>query len=232
MLRAIIIKQDGLYARSEEFDGVDRRFDLSDANVAGCFRMPILIDAGVMLRDLLNIINALEKDTKTFVQGLLLCSVDEFMNDKTNVQLDVIVKKIVVQKTFVSFKNERNVQQMEFDFNCYGLIDGDETQFGLEFIPWSSLLDAELVLAEHGEYVVEAPPDVMTGELLQRKSVDKRTNVTTTITFYEFLIAIFDELCFFGSPERRNEEFKRVEREIKKMFVETSKSNVNIKIWN
>lgn len=86
--------------------------------------------------------------------------------------------------------------------------DGKPELYGIEFLDWGKLLHLPIVIKDEADLWVEG---YKKGKFYPKIY----GSYFVTITFGEFINALFDELAFFGSPGNRDEEFEKLKKSIK-----------------
>lgn len=216
----VILKKNGFIKKEwdyekREHNEISMPFDLEFFKY---WRSTIEIVEPVALENIVNIIKNADEDVITLFQMLIQCNFSAFVDEvEKDFKPDKDLNAIVI-KRHTSVKEYKKHKDIDFtdNFICSGRYTNprqdkhsDHVDFycALDFTPWYKLKHLPLV-------------------------IDKNTNITyydknynlvneieaeTDISVSDFFCALFDELCFFGSPGRRDGEMEELKKRAKEV---------------
>jgi hypothetical protein len=169
---------------------------------------PVCVDKGVTLADIVRILKDYDQDTLSIVEELCATTFTKFFDKiDENVEPDCNMSHIRVYKTYNTldmriFGGDIEIQD---HVRCDGVStapDGRSEVWALDLMPWSKIRDLPVVFDNHAEFCIDR----------NGKCDEPFGTFLVDILFGEFIYALFDELAFFGSPERAAEEHERFQK--------------------
>lgn len=207
------LKKDGFFARKQNAEGIweDSKVEF-DVGFFQYWRSILEIEGAVTLADLINIINT---DDIVFLEMLTQSSISEFIRemneeveDNDSQLVSIEVRKYYEANEYDDFSTINEAITCSGRYKEPRISEHDpshtDERCAIEFCHWSTLKDLPLVLDLNATLTVD---------------MDYKAAKTyeSTITVGDFFTGLFDEICFFGSPERRDGEMEELNRRIKEV---------------
>lgn len=170
-------------------------------NFLSIWNLPLnKIDTDVIFQDFINIINT---EDLVLLDLLTNCSIKPFIESmNNNVEKYDDIDCITISKIF-----EKTIEDNEVEFTEWIYVSGKLKSIeedgcenaALNFSDWAAIKHLPIVL-KNGEFIEN------------NNGQYKTTTIDIHLTVGEFICGIFHELCFHGSPQKRDEEIKRLEK--------------------
>lgn len=170
----------------------------------------VCVDKDVTLADIVRILKGYDQGTLSIVEELCGTPFLNFFGEiDEDAEPDCNLSHIRVYKTYntldmLAYGGDIEIQDY---VRCNGVgkeSDGRHEAWALDFMPWSKIRDLPIVLDNHAELWID-----------HNGKCDKPFGTfLVEISFGEFIYALFDELAFFGSPERRAANHEKLQRSI------------------
>lgn len=215
----ILLKKDGLWLREwEERKWQSCPMSLHPEDFFPHWNDPFEIKGRVTLQNLVdNVLLKLHPQTRLIVDSITDANLEDYLRPEQLVpkrERKCEVKGIEVYKTF-ELSNFREVKEWDFEegnVSAHGLGKGEEGPFAIEFDPWAHLLHLPLSLQTTAKLCTSTfkkcrPKKLIKGWGLtsDRESVSyENQEIFVSFTLGEFFCGLFNELCFFSCPSRRN----------------------------
>lgn len=206
---SIILTRDGF----EEYKNNKRVPINLDVSFLGYWRDKLEIENTTLL-DLVNIlisnesfIPLLEMLTKSNILSFLK-SVSAETKDDLGLDTIVIKKQVVIikDKCYESFDCSTSCSGRFKDSKEDPMFDMGHEYCAIDFCDWNELKHLPIIL-----------DDVISVVYYQDKNEEKIGDFDTHITVGEFFTSLFDELCFFGSPNNRDKEKESINETMRKI---------------
>lgn len=175
------------------------------------WRSTLEIEGTVTLADLIKIIST---DELVFLEMLTQCSISEFireMDDSTEEDYELAsieVGKYYEANEYDDFSSINEVVRCSGRYKEPRVSEHDPNHVdelcAIEFCHWNALKNLPLTLDLSATLTIDM-------------DYKKAKTYEASITVSDFFNGLFDEICFFGSPSRRDDEVEELQRRMKEI---------------
>jgi hypothetical protein len=217
-MKHIILKKDGFHVA--RWNGETRQTDVSelpkDLRFLTGWTHKLEIQEEITLQDLVNIMGDLEPETNTLIELItdsnVLPYLEEIDKEQKEREEPDNISYIEIYKTLETSEFEGN--KYTYDGVCAHGIGKEKIvdefskepylpNYGLEFTPWNELKDKPI---RFGHATLTMPKGDHDYEVIDNLEYD--------FTMGDFFLGLFNELCFFGHPEDRDEQLDELKERV------------------